>query len=184
MNVDVITTTAAEQLVWVFGYGSLIWDGWETALGCLKREAATLPGYRRSFDKLSQRNWGTKLAPCPTLNLQADPSASCRGMSFAFPNAIRNSLLDYLARREGKNFALRSCLIRFDSGAEVEALVAMYEGRNLCGDISLAERVRMVLSARGTDGTGIDYVLGLATKLDELGIDDPAVRELHAALSS
>jgi hypothetical protein len=31
-------------------------------------------------------------------------------------------------------------------------------------------------------GMGIDYVRGLAAKLDELGIVDPVVRELQAVL--
>ena len=182
MSADVKDTTAAEKRVWVFGYGSLIWDGWEVERGCVGREVATLPGYRRSFNKLSQRNWGTKRAPCPTLNLQADRSASCQGMAFAFPTARRNELLAYLNEREGRNFALHPLFISLHGGAGVEAFVPLYTGKNLCGDMSLDERVRMIRSARGTDGAGIDYVLGLAEKLDELGIVDPAVRELQATL--
>ena len=177
-------TMTAEERVWVFGYGSLIWDGWEGERGCVEREVATLRGYCRSFNKLSQRNWGTQRAPCPTLNLQADPSASCQGMAFAFPPARKNELLAYLNEREGRNFALRPLLIRLHSGADVEAFVALYTGKNLCGDISFDERVRMIRSAHGTEGAGIDYVLGLAEKLDRIGIVDPAVRELQAALSA
>ena len=62
---------------WVFGYGSLMWDPWEEPFACVKRSVATLPGYRRCFNKLSEKNWGTRNNPCPTLNLHEDPSASC-----------------------------------------------------------------------------------------------------------
>ena len=65
--------------MWIFGYGSLMWDGWESEFVCQERATATLPGYRRAFNKLSVANWGTKEAPCPTLNLHEDRDASCQG---------------------------------------------------------------------------------------------------------
>lgn len=175
---------AGKGRAWAFGYGSLMWDGWESRLGCLDRLVATLPGYRRAFNKLSRINWGTKAAPCPTLNLQADPTATCQGMAFAFPAASKEELLAYLGEREGKNFALQPLPIRLGSGATVEAFVPLYTGKNLCGELSLIERVRMIRSAQGRDGTGINYVLGIAAKLDQLGIVDPAVRELQAAVKA
>jgi len=55
--------------VWVFGYGSLITDGWEVRHNCLGRHIADLAGYCRVFNKASVRNWGTKTAPGLTLNL-------------------------------------------------------------------------------------------------------------------
>lgn len=100
--------TVGDRRVWAFGYGSLMWDGWEARLSCLDKLVATLPGYRRAFNKLSQRNWGTKAAPCPTLNLQADPTATCRGMAFAFPAASKDELL---AVRQGHRRNRRSRLI-------------------------------------------------------------------------
>lgn len=39
--------------MWVFGYGSLMWDGWEQEFGCLRRCVAVLKGYRRTFNKAS-----------------------------------------------------------------------------------------------------------------------------------
>jgi hypothetical protein len=47
--------------VWVFSYGSLMCDGWETSWGCQHRSIATLAGFRRIFNKGSVVNWGTKL---------------------------------------------------------------------------------------------------------------------------
>ncbi|WP_395700199.1 gamma-glutamylcyclotransferase [Aquabacterium sp.] len=177
-------SNAGDGRVWAFGYGSLMWDGWEARLSCLDKLVATLPGYRRAFNKLSQRNWGTKAAPCPTLNLLPDPTATCRGMAFAFPAASKDGLLAYLGEREGKNFALQPLPIHIASGETVEAFVPLYTGKNLCGELSFDERVRMILSAQGTDGTGINYVFGIASKLEEMGIVDPAVKELQAALTA
>jgi glutathione-specific gamma-glutamylcyclotransferase len=44
--------------MWVFGYGSLMWDGWEQKLGGTHVERTVLADYRRSFNKNSTRNWG------------------------------------------------------------------------------------------------------------------------------
>jgi hypothetical protein len=33
--------------MWIFGYGSLMFDGWESGYGCVRREWASLSGYRR-----------------------------------------------------------------------------------------------------------------------------------------
>lgn len=46
--------------MWVFGYGSLIWGGWENSFDCRQRVSAELPGFRRAFNKPSVRNWGGK----------------------------------------------------------------------------------------------------------------------------
>ena len=86
--------------MWVFGYGSLMWDGWEAHHGCLRRVTAELRGYSRTFNKRSVRNWGTRLHPGPTLNLVAG-NTSCRGVVFEFPESSRAEIVAYLIRREG-----------------------------------------------------------------------------------
>lgn len=170
------------NLMWIFGYGSLMWDGWESEFVCQGRAMATLSGYRRAFNKLSVANWGTKEAPCPTLNLQADREASCQGMAFAFAAVDKDAVLARLQKREGRSFVLTPLLVRLDDGMQVEAYAPLYNGRNLRSDLELDDQVRMVRAARGTSGSGIDYVQGIAESLEALGIDDPAVRSLRDAL--
>lgn len=175
-------SSSAPVTFWVFGYGSLMWDSWEEEFACGKRTVATLPGYRRSFDKLSQKNWGTKENPCPTLNLHEEPSASCTGMAFGFAESERAQVLDYLGKREGKGFQFKPLVIRFADGTKTEASAPLYAGKNRLADPTLEQQVRMFCAAAGDKGTGVDYVKGIAGKLDALGIHDPAVRVLQVAL--
>lgn len=168
--------------MWVFGYGSLMWDGWEADNGCLGRVMAELQGYARAFNKLSVRNWGTRLYPGPTLNLIASDS-SCQGIAFEFPEARRAEVMAYLTEREGKYFILSERPIVLAGGAVVTALVPLYQGPNVIPATSASEIAAMVLRAKGISGSCAGYVKTVADQLSKLGIDDPAVTDLFTALS-
>jgi cation transport protein ChaC len=168
--------------MWVFAYGSLVWDAWPARLGCLRSMPAELFGLKRSFEKGSVRNWGSKDNPCPTLNLTTDPSRSCKGVAFEFPEAKRNEVVAYLQEREGKGFGLQPVEVRLESGDRVTAVAPIYSGKNLLSGKSLAELAAMARIAQGVDGKCIDYARNIATKLAELGIDDPEVDEFRRAL--
>ena len=92
--------------MWVFGYGSLMWDGWEAEFGCTRREQATLAGFRRDFNKSSVRNWGSEDTLCPTLGLDPDDGAECAGLAFEFPDSMCDRLCKWLLDREGSSFSL------------------------------------------------------------------------------
>jgi glutathione-specific gamma-glutamylcyclotransferase len=168
--------------MWVFGYGSLMWDGWEATRRCVRRTRADLSGYRRVFNKASVRNWGTKEFPGPTLNLIESDSAHCQGMAFEFHDECEHKIATYLAKREGRGFSLRPLPVHLEAEGEIAALVPVYEGNNLIHADSVEQIADMVLRASGKDGKCINYVKGIAEKLHHLGVDDPAVNELWQAL--
>lgn len=170
--------------MWVFGYGSLMWDSWETTHRCARRTVADLSGYCRTFDKASIRNWGTKASPGPTLNLAKIGTGVCRGIAFQFPDAQKVQVLSYLEKREGKAFRLHELLIRLEDQSEVLAFVPLYNGQNVIEGKTTEELVTMVLTASGTDGTCLSYVNGIANKLSALGINDPAVSALWKAVNN
>jgi len=163
--------------MWIFGYGSLMWDGWETERGCTRRMLADLLGYCRVFNKASVKNWGTKSAPCPTLNLAKVAGGVCRGVAFEFPDGLKEELLSYLSNREGKAFRLHEMPVRLESNSEVSALVPLYEGQNVIDGKTLEETAAMVKAASGSDGSCFSYIKGIAEKLTGLGISDPVVAE-------
>jgi glutathione-specific gamma-glutamylcyclotransferase len=168
--------------MWVFGYGSLIWDGWEKAFECDCRSLAELARFRRAFSKLSVRNWGTRERPCPTLNLVRDESANCRGIAFHFPAHQGARVLAELRRREGANFELSPMSVRLADGRNVTATVPLYTGPNTIDDWSLEDIAKLIGEAEGRDGRCIDYVSTLAQRLISEQIDDPCVSALARAL--
>lgn len=170
--------------MWVFGYGSLMWDGWETKHSCTRRVVADLPGFCRRFNKASVQNWGTHAAPGPTLNLSKTTTGICRGIAFEFPDTQKAEILSYLKMREGKAFPLHEMLVRVVGQSEVSAFVPLYNGKNVIEGKTVEEMAEMVLAASGTEGTCLAYVNGIAEKLSALGISDPAVIELWKAVSN
>ncbi|QOK92225.1 cation transporter [Ralstonia pseudosolanacearum] len=168
--------------MWVFGYGSLMADGWEAKFACTRRAVAELAGYRRAFNKASVANWGTATTPCPTLNLHQAADASCTGIAFEFPEDQRAEVETYLAKREGKNFVLQELQITPQGTAPVLALVPIYTGHNIIRTTSSEELASCIRQANGKSGSCVDYVVGVYHQLEQLGIDDPAVTQIRALL--
>jgi len=137
--------------MWVFGYGSLMWDGWEVEFGAARRERATLPGVRRDFNKASWKNWGTRAVPAPTLGLVPEAGASCVGFAFEFADANRDRVLATLRDREGKSFRLEEKPITLDSGEIVNAIVPVNDPSRatFIGNQSIEARAATCSSSRG-----------------------------------
>ncbi len=166
--------------MWIFGYGSLMWDHWEQEYGYRRTVTADLAGFRREFNKASVKNWGTKQCPAPTLNLVKESSSVCTGVAFEFSDDSRETVTSYLNKREGKNFELENAQIQLHDGGVVSARTPMYRGANLIRGKSLSERAEMARQAKGTSGRCIDYVGSIYDHLVNLGIDDASVAEFRS----
>jgi cation transport protein ChaC len=171
--------------MWIFGYGSLMFDAWESKYACIDRTWAHLQGHRRAFNKKSVENWGTAACPGLTLNLKQSDSHSCRGVAFGFAenNEDARALLAYLTRREACK--PRNLPILLEDERQVTAVIYIYEGKNLLGEgVPLDEKVDMVVGARGNSGACLDYVKRTFDRLDSIGIHDPEVTELRNAVKN
>jgi cation transport protein ChaC len=171
--------------MWIFGYGSLIWDGWENKGGrqCVRAAWADLPGYRRIFNKRSAKNWGKRTSPCPTLNLEPAEHATCRGKAFEFPRDAKmiHDVLAYLIVREGCDPC--ELPLTIDGVGTAQALVYIHHPPTLIqGNLTPDELAKMAIVAKGSDGLCVNYIKGIAEKLSALGISDPAVVEMWRAV--
>lgn len=172
--------------MWVFGYGSLMWDGWERALQGSRFDGVVLRNYRRSFNKKSTRNWGMREAPGPTLGLEPDPGGSCTGTAFEFSEDQRAAVEALLREREGRSFALVELPVRLPDGREVRALTPVNDrtARTYIGHVPAADRAALARAARGTSGACAHYVWNIHAKLREMGIVDADVEEFAALVDA
>jgi cation transport protein ChaC len=170
----------------VFGYGSLMWDGWETPFGGTRTCGAVLHGYRRAFNKQSVTNWGRPDAPCPTLGLEPVPGETCTGCAFQFEDGRRGAVLRYLNEREGDDFDLQEVEVELPEGTMASAYTAVNDrsGASYIGHTSAMETARMIGGTKGTSGRCVAYIRRLRRKLHALSIRDDAVEAVWQALQA
>jgi cation transport protein ChaC len=163
----------------VFGFGSLMADGWEKQFACHSKEKATLPDYTRAFVKPSIKRWGSKENPAPTLDIERRDGARCEGMLFSFPDDQAHLVKAYLEKREGKDFPLHEVTLHLAPDRKVSAVVAIYAGKKRISG-SAAEIAQMALKAVGEAGGGFAYIQSVAATLEEQGVVDSAVAAVMA----
>lgn len=167
--------------MWVFGYGSLMWDGWEKDFDCQEVALATVQGFARAFNKASVERWGTKANPGPTLNLVDGADLSCTGFAFCFADARADEVDGYLRRREG-GFDFPCVRAVLTDDRIVDATTPLYAGKNLIKGKTPEQIAKMVVTAKGV-GNCVDYVRNIAAKLAELGIVDTSVTDTLARVN-
>jgi cation transport regulator ChaC len=82
------------------------------------------------------------------------------------------------------SFVFRTLMIRLDDGTSADAIVPVYEGMNILPTNDPQGLARMVLDARGTSGSGTDYIAGVARELKKADITDPVVEKLAASIAN
>ena len=171
--------------MWVFGYGSLMWDGWEKKFQGTNQGKARLWGYRRSFNKKSTRNWGTRDAPCPTLGLEKLNGAECVGLVFKFNDNQRQSIEPYLNDREGKSFQLVEIEVELEGGQKVMALTLInrLKMNTYISNTDFNALGHMVRKASGRDGSCFEYIQNIYMKCEELGIKDEYVQKMWEVIN-
>ncbi|TVR78138.1 MAG: gamma-glutamylcyclotransferase [Rhodospirillales bacterium] len=169
--------------LWVFGYGSLMWDP-----GFAHAEAlhARVYGYHRALCLLSVRNRGTPERP--GLVLAMDRGGSCHGVAFRVPAARQAAALDYLWEREMYTGAYRpvGATTRLADGRRVTALafVARPDHAQYCRTASAEHAARLVVQGHGSYGRSLDYLRHVVRHLDALGIDDGPLHRVLACAES
>ncbi len=159
--------------MWVFGYGSLIWNsGFDVA----RAEIATLDGFARSFCMWSVHYRGTSEAPGLVLGLDRAPSARCEGMALAVPDGQEDETLAYLREREltASAYEEHQVKLRLSDGATVDAITYVVDPAHAlyCGGLQLEQQARVIAEAAGDRGPNADYLFNTVAHLTEIGIGD------------
>ncbi|MEP6607821.1 MAG: gamma-glutamylcyclotransferase [Burkholderiaceae bacterium] len=173
--------------VWLFGYGSLIWNP-EVTFD--RRFTARVHGYHRRLCLWSRLNRGT--LDCPGLVAGLDRGGSCAGMAYRLPAATARNELENLWEREMfmGSYSPRWLSCRLDGGAggtlvSALAFVVRHDASNYTGKLSESEI--LAVFARGSCGrfgTSLDYLVKTVAALREHGLRDPHLEHLarHAEL--
>ena len=142
--------------VWVFGYGSLIWN---PAFHFVDQRVGTVYGYHRRFCLWVPLGRGSPDAPGLMLGLE--PGGSCRGMAFRIAPEAVEAELDIVWRREMVTYAYRPHWVRVHTADGIVAAIAFTINRRherYAGRLADAEVVRVVATAQGALGRSSDYL--------------------------
>jgi cation transport protein ChaC len=173
MPAEIAALRDAGQPVWIFAYGSLLWD---PELGDAAAEPALLHGYHRSFCLYSYDYRGTAANPGLTLGL--DRGGSCRGAALRLPTEV----LDRIWHREMSGrlvYAARLLRVQTTTGTrQTLAFTALRSCPDYAGRLSLHEAARAILGAAGRRGTCRDYFENTLRHLEQLGFADRPLRRL------
>jgi cation transport protein ChaC len=177
MPAEIAALRDAAQPVWIFGYGSLIWDPEFTYA---ETAAALLHGYHRSFCLYSYDYRGTPAQPGLVLGL--DRGGSCRGMAFRLSADAVTEAIDRVWLREmsGRRvYDMRLLPVRTGHGMrKALAFTVLRDRPDYAGRLSLDEAARLILGAVGRRGTCRDYFENTLRHLERLGLADVPLRNL------
>lgn len=165
--------------LWVFGYGSLIW---QPEFPVAEREIARLDGWHRSFCMTSIHYRGTPEAPGLVLALDARAGAFCDGVAFRAAPGTEAETLAALRERELISYAyLETRLeVALRGGRRVRALTFVInpEHEQYCCGLDLDAQAEVIARSAGLRGPNSDYLFNTVAHLAELGIADDDLARL------
>lgn len=175
-----ILAAAPKGDVWVFAYGSLIWN---PCIHVAEMRRALLKGYHRRFCLWTQLGRGSP--DCPGLMLGLVPGGACVGVALRIERALAETEFDILFRREmvSGSYDPRWVSVQIEGRKKpAKALCFLmnraherYAGRLAEGTVADA-----IARAAGPLGACRDYLDHTVAALDALGIHDRALARLQA----
>jgi glutathione-specific gamma-glutamylcyclotransferase len=166
-----------DQDLWVFAYGSLMWD---PAFYFEEVRHGRISGYTRRFI-LKDTFGGRGTAEMPGLMAALDEGDGCEGLVFRIAGNEAEKESGYLWRRELIAFAYKPMFAKVTTAlGEVEALtvVANKDSEFICPDLTREEQIRYIATGCGFLGTSLQYLENIAAHFAALGIQDEEVEDL------
>lgn len=158
--------------MWVFGYGSLLWNpGFDPA----ETVTAELAGYHRSFCMLSIHHRGTPENPGLVLALD-EAESRCTGVAFRVRPGAEAQVLEELRARElvSSAYVEKDVAVSLEDGRTVQALTYVIDRdhEQYC-QYALEKQAGMIAHAVGGRGPNPEYLYNTVEHLAGMGIFDP-----------
>jgi cation transport protein ChaC len=171
-----LSTHPRGEPIWVFGYGSLIWN---PLMDYAERRWARVRGWHRGFYIWSRVNRGTP--DVPGLVLALDRGGSCHGVAYRMHDDRFGEELTILWRREMVAGTYMPKWINADIGDATVRAIAFVVNRarpGYAGRLEDENIVSIALNAHGVYGSCADYLTQTAHSLEEQGVGDQRLSRL------
>jgi len=170
-----------DQDLWLFAYGSLMWD---PAIHIVEIRKATLAGFHRRFCLKIEIGRGSKEKPA--LMAALDEGGECRGLAFRIPAFAVDRETEILWMREmiSEGYVPTFRTVETPQG-RIEALAfVMNQESPRFADIDVGEAARLIATGSGILGTNLEYFNNLASHVAVLGIEDEIFEAIRAQLAA
>ncbi|VVD77588.1 gamma-glutamylcyclotransferase [Pandoraea commovens] len=178
---DTMAARGMPNEVWIFGYGSLIWN---PMVQFDRRRVATLDGWHRAFCLKMVAGRGNPERPGRMLALR--PGGQTQGLAFRLAAASLAEELQVVWVREMILGSYRPTWVtlQLDDGTRVEAVafVADESSEQYEGDASVSVAAPLIREATGQFGSNADYLFNLRTALHAWQLRDPYINALIAEI--
>lgn len=167
--------------IWVFGYGSLIWN---PAFHFVEKRIARLNGYHRRFCLWTHLGRGTPERPGMVLGLER--GGSCVGVAFRIAAEAVDDEVEIIWRREmvsGSYWPRWTRLSTEDGLVNAVSFVINPDHPRYACKPPEHEVVASLAHAAGPLGAAREYLDNTVQHLDELGIHDRSLRRLKRLVS-
>ncbi len=183
-DTDRIIEAIGDGPLWVFGYGSLLWN---PGFDYQHRTPARLRGWHRAFCMELHRFRGSPEQP--GLMLALDKGGSCLGEVFRVDPPGCAEAVGKLLRREVPYRRIASPWRWVSLDVEGQRVTALSFYTGMKGDpfhvkLPLSIQAHMLARAAGHGGSGAAYLHQTVTRLEELGIHDSYLWELQRLVAA
>jgi cation transport protein ChaC len=179
---ETLATRPTSGDIWVFGYGSLLWN---PLLSFTGQQRATLHGWHRSF--CMRIIAGRATLETPGRMLALEPGGSTQGVALRLTEQVAQEELILLWVREMPTGAYRPVWapVSLDDGTPIMALVFVAEPDHPLyeQDASIESITPFIAQASGPMGTNADYVRKLNDALCASGVVDEYIGALSAGIA-
>lgn len=176
--IDQTLKTLGDSELWVFGYGSLIWN---PALDYEEKRRCSIKGFEKKFCFWTTLSRGS--IECPGLMMGLISGDGCNGVAFRIDAINAATELDVLFRREMSHYIYKPTWIEAQcvetkSTFKILTFVVDIENHRFVDNLSLKDIVRIIATAQGPLGRNCDYLFQLSEKMHELGFEEPELDDL------
>jgi len=163
--------------VWLFAYGSLIWN---PLIHFIEKRVGTARGYHRCFCLWSRTGRGTVAKPGLTLGLER--GGCCRGVAFRIAESQAVQELEIIRRREMLTGAYAPRWLKLETAAGGLQAIAFLINRGhsrYAGRLPEDKIIAAIADAHGPLGACATYLFNTVAHLEELGIGDRRLKRLR-----
>jgi len=176
-SIDHILQQNPSQQVWVFAYGSLIWN---PVIHYIDRQVGRVYGFHRRFCLWTPLGRGTP--ENPGLMLGLDRGGCCRGIVYQIsPDLVQPELL-LLWRREMVVGSYIPRWVKVTTSERSLFAIAFLIDRSrssYAGNLDMATTVQTLATAQGELGSSVDYLNQTIAGLAQAGIYDQGLLNLQ-----